>query len=110
MAAVVCLGSVATRTTAQDPIDPSKTAVLNEFQRREENLEKLSVEDQAKIRGAQQKALEKAEVKAAVEKRDQAIVDFRAELRKAMIEADPSVKPILDKIAQGADPGIAFGR
>src|SRR3982750_703515 len=90
--------------------DPDSTATINEFKRREENLGKLDVEDQIKIRGAQQKALEDPEVKAALEKRDKAITEFRAKLREKMIVADPSVKPILERIAQGADPGVALSQ
>ena len=106
-ATVLALGPFVPLANAEDP---DKTAVMNELERREQNLQKLSVEDQLKVRGAQQKALEDAEVKAALENRDKALADFRAKLRAAMIVADPSVKPILDKIAEGADPGVAFGR
>lgn len=89
--------------------DPDKTAVMSEFNRREENLGRLSIEDQLKVRAAQQKALEDAGVKAALENRDKALVEFRAKLRAAMVAADPSVKPILDRIAEGTDPGLNLG-
>ncbi len=107
LTAIVMLGQVAPFARAQDPED---TAVMTELRRRDENVGKLSVEEQLKVRAAQQKALEDAEVKSAMEKRDQAVVEFRGKLRAAMISADPSVKPILDKIAEGSDPGLAFGR
>ncbi|MDQ6764593.1 MAG: hypothetical protein M3Z22_00600, partial [Verrucomicrobiota bacterium] len=86
--------------------EPDKTAVMQEFARREENVEKLSIDDQLKIRAAQQKALETKEVKEALEKRDQAIVEFRAALRAAMVAADPAVGPILDRISAGGDPAV----
>lgn len=102
LAAVVSLGfsSIAPTTKAQDP---DQTDVMKELQRREDNAQRLPVEDQLKIRAAQQKALEDAGVKAAMAKRDQAIAEFRTSLRAAMIAADPSVKPILDKVAGGSD-------
>jgi hypothetical protein len=105
MATVVALGSL--RLVKAE--DPDKTAVLNEFARREENLGRLSIEDQLKVRAAQQKALEDAGVKAALENRDKALVEFRAKLRAAMIAADPNVKPILDRISEGTDPGLNLG-
>src|SRR3954464_11655941 len=90
--------------------EPDNTATVNEFKRREENLGRLDIEDQLKVRAAQQKALEDEGMKAALQKRDQAIIEFRAKLREKMIAADPSVKPILDRIAEGADPGFGLGR
>ena len=88
--------------------DPDTTDTINEFRRREENLGKLDIDDQLKVRAAQQKALEDEEVKAALAARDKAITDFRAKLREKMIAADPTVKPILDRIAAGADPGFGL--
>ncbi len=102
LSAIALLGFGSGALLAQTS-DPDQTDVTKEFQRREENAQRLSVEDQLKLRAAQQKAMENAEVKAALEKRDKAIVDFRASLRAAMIAADPSVKPILEKIAGHTD-------
>lgn len=107
VASVMALGQFLPLAQAEDP---DSTATINEFKRREENLGKLDVEDQLKVRAAQQKALEDDEVKAALAARDKAIVDFRAKLREKMIVADPSVKPILDRIASGADPGLALSQ
>ena len=106
IATVATLGPLQTFVQAEDP---NKTAVTNEFARREENLGRLSIEDQLKVRAAQQKALEEPAVKAALENRDKATIEFRAKLRAAMIAADPAVKPILEKIAQGTDPGLDLG-
>lgn len=66
---------------------------------RNERVSKLSTEDQLKFRAAQQKALEDPAVKAALEKRDKAVEEFRAAVRAAMIKADPTVQPILDRVA-----------
>jgi len=106
LAAIVALSPFMPLAKAQDP---DQTAVMNEFRRREENLGKLSIDEQLKVRAAQQKALEDAGVKAALENRDKALIEFRAKLRAAMVAADPAVKPLLEKIALGADPVIELG-
>jgi hypothetical protein len=76
-----------------------------EVREREERVNKLSIEEQLKLRAAQQKAAEDPAVKAALEKRNKAIEEFRAALRASMIKSDPSVQPILDKVAIGAKQG-----
>ena len=73
--------------------------VRRDLRERNERVSKLSTEDQLKLRGAEQKAAEDPAVKAALERRDAAIREFRATLRASMIKADPSVKPILEKVA-----------
>lgn len=73
--------------------------VSKELRDREARLNKLSVEDQLKIRAAQQKAAEDPDVKAALEKRNQVIREYRATVRAAMLKADPSLGPLLEKIA-----------
>ncbi|MGI9086731.1 MAG: hypothetical protein ACR2HH_03155 [Chthoniobacterales bacterium] len=103
----LALGPVTPLVRAEDP---DNTAVVNEFKRREENLGHLSIDEQLKIRAAQQKALEDAGVKEAMQKRDQAMVEFREKLRAAMIAADPAVKAILDRIAEGTRPGLQMGK
>ena len=107
LATVIALGPMLPQARAEDP---DQTAVTKEFERREENLGKLSIEDQLIVRAAQQKALEDPEVKAALVKRDQANVEFREKLRAAMIAADRKAQPILEKIAAGTDPGLSMGR
>ncbi len=106
IASAVTLGPLLSLVQAEEP---NQTATMNEFKRREENLGRLSIEDQLKVRAAQQKALEEPAVKAALENRDKAVIEFRAKLRAAMVAADPAVKPILEKIAQGTDPGLDLG-
>jgi hypothetical protein len=71
---------------------------------REARVNKLTTEEQLKLRAAELKAVEDPDVKAAIEKRDMAIDEFRATLRASMIKTDPSVKPILDKVAIGVSP------
>jgi membrane protein involved in colicin uptake len=76
-----------------------------EVREREERINKLSIEEQLRLRAAQQKAAEDPAVKAALEKRNKAIQEFRAALRASMIKADPTVEPILDKVAIPAKRG-----
>jgi hypothetical protein len=70
-----------------------------EVREREERVNKLSTEDQLKLRAAEQMAAEDPDVKAALEKRNKAIQEFRAVLRASMIKADPTLQPILEKVA-----------
>lgn len=72
---------------------------------REERVNKLSLEEQLKLRAAEQKAVQDPEVKAAFEKRNKAIEEFRAALRAGMIKADPTVAPILERVAIPAKTG-----
>lgn len=90
---IVKLGPVA---CAQE-LDGSE--VRRELREREERVNKLSVEDQLKLRAAQQKAAEDPEVKAALEKRNKVIEEYRATVRAAILKADPTVRSILEKVA-----------
>ncbi|MGZ5024227.1 MAG: hypothetical protein ACXWBS_05120 [Chthoniobacterales bacterium] len=73
--------------------------IAAELRDREARINKLSIEDQLKIRAAQQKAAQDPEVKAALEKRNQAIREYRAVVRASMIKADPSIAPLIEKVA-----------
>src|SRR4051812_7247063 len=70
-----------------------------EINARDARVAKLSLEEQLKLRAAQQKAAEDPIVKAAMEKRNQAVEEFRAAVRASMIKSDPTVEPILNKVA-----------
>jgi hypothetical protein len=72
-----------------------------EVRERDDRVNKLSIEEQLKLRAAERKAAEDPEVKAALEKRNQAIQEFRAAVRASMIKADPTIQAILDKVAIG---------
>ena len=74
-----------------------------EVRERDERVNKLSTEDQLKLRAAEQKATQDPEVKAALEKRNKAIQEFRAAVRASMIKSDPTVQPILEKVAIGVN-------
>ncbi|MDQ2919556.1 MAG: hypothetical protein M3R10_06730, partial [Verrucomicrobiota bacterium] len=58
----------------------------------------LSIDEQLKLRAAQQKAADDPAVKAALQKRNKAIDDFRTALHNAMLKADPTIGPIMSKV------------
>ena len=66
----------------------------------------LSEEDRAKLRAAHEKAMADPAVQAARDRLRQARREFREVMRPAMLKADPSIQPILDKLRaerQGRD-------
>ena len=91
MVAMVQLASVA---WAQDLDD----SLYKAQRQREQQVAKLSVEEQLKLRASEQAAAEDPTVKAALEKRNKAIQEYRAALRASMIKSDPTVASILDKV------------
>jgi len=58
----------------------------------------LSIDEQLKLRAAQQKAADDPAVKAALQKRNQAIQNFRTALHNAMLKVDPAIGPIMSKV------------
>lgn len=58
----------------------------------------LTEEERAKLRAAHQKAMEDPAVRAAQEKLKQARREFREVMRPALLKADPSIQPILEKL------------
>ncbi|HEY2800418.1 MAG TPA: hypothetical protein VGI85_07480 [Chthoniobacterales bacterium] len=70
-----------------------------EAREREERVNKLSIDEQLKLRAAQQKAANDPAVQDALKKRNDAINQFRATMQAAMLRADPSIAPILEKVA-----------
>ena len=91
------------------PVDDkviSGSDVQNQLVEREGKINKLSIEEQLKLRAAQVKAAEDPEVKEAAEKRNKAIQEFRLAFRNAMVKADPKIEEVLNKIAVGNNPGF----
>jgi hypothetical protein len=70
-----------------------------ETRERDERVNKLSTEEQLKLRAAEQQAAQDPAVKAALERRNTAIREFRTTLRASMLKADPSVQSILEKVS-----------
>ena len=88
---------------AQQPADKPYRPFQNERRARWANL---SEEERAKLRAAHEKAMADPAVQAARDRLRQARREFREVMRPAMLKADPSIQPILDKMRaerQGRD-------
>lgn len=93
---------------AQEPGSPRDLPALDgsdldrHLLERQEKINKLSPEERELLEEASRKAVAEPEVKAALSNRDRAIFEFREAVRKSMLEADPSLKPLLEKLSQTA--------
>ena len=63
-------------------------------------LKLMSADERAKFEAAKKEAMKDPDVKAANERRKQADAEYRRLLHNQLLKADPSLKPLLDKIAQ----------
>jgi hypothetical protein len=70
----------------------------------EGRLANLSPEERQKVEAAHQKAMQDPAVQAAHEKMRQARRDFEDSMHAAMLKADPSIQPILDKVPKREKP------
>src|SRR5438105_8406670 len=68
----------------------------NDFGRR--RFSRLSMEEQARFRSAHDMALRDPTVAATRQRYEQARNEYRNKLREALLKADPSVQPILEKV------------
>lgn len=75
------------------------TDLAREVRERDEKVNRLTIEEQLKFRAAQKQAAQDPDVKAAMEKRNKAVDEFRAAVRASMIKSDPTLEPILNKLA-----------
>jgi flagellum-specific peptidoglycan hydrolase FlgJ len=66
-----------------------------------QRMANLSPQDRQKLEAAHQKARQDPAVQAAHEKMKQAEKEFRDAMQAAMLKADPSIQPILDKLPAG---------
>jgi hypothetical protein len=99
--ALACFAQFAPNVSAQAPDRPNR-----QFQneRRARLLANLSEDERIRLRAAHQKAMMDPAVQAAREKLRQARREFREIMRPALLKADPSIQPILDKLrAERAD-------
>ena len=80
---------------AQSPAD--KPARQFQMERRA-RWASLNNEERSKLKAAHQKAMDDPAVRAARDKLKQARREFREVLRPAILKADPSVQPILEKM------------
>jgi hypothetical protein len=63
----------------------------------------LSADERAKMKAVRAKVMNDPSVKAAKQKLRQARNEFRDSMRAAMLKADPSIEPILQKLPKGGD-------
>jgi hypothetical protein len=93
IAAALVLAQLVPCAKAQDTGEkPGKHHKLWEW------LNQMSPDELAKFRAAKEQAMKDPAVRAANEKRKQADAEYRELLRTEMLKADPSLKPLLDKI------------
>ena len=71
----------------------------------QQRLANLSPEEREKLKAARQKAMQDPSVQAAHEKMRQARKEFITAMRGAMLKADPTIQPVLDKIPRGGRGG-----
>ena len=94
---LVCLSPLAPNIVAQPPDRPDKP--FRRFQNeRRARWANLTEDERARLRSAHEKAMQDPALQAAREKLRQARREFRELLRPALLKADPSLAPILDKI------------
>jgi len=68
----------------------------NDFRR--SRFARLSMQEQARLRSAHDMAMRDPALAATRQRYEQARKEFRDKLRDALLKADPSVQPILDKV------------
>jgi hypothetical protein len=66
----------------------------------EQRLANLSPEERQKLQAAREKAMQDPAVQAAHDKMRAAHKEFRDAMHAAMLKADPSIQPVLNKIPQ----------
>ena len=100
--ALVAGSQFASTTLAQPPGEKSPRQIKMEHRAK---WASLTDAERAKLRAAHQKAMSDPSVKAAHDKLRQARHEFREVMHPAMVKADPSVQPILDKLRGERLPG-----
>ena len=97
--ALVCVSQFAPTVSAQPPDRDRPDRPFRRFQDdRRARFANLTEEERARLRAAHEKAMQDPAVQAAREKLRQARREFREVLRPALLKADPSIQPILDKM------------
>ena len=99
LVSLICAAQLAPNVFAQSPPDrPDRPFRPFLSERRAARLANLNEDERARLRTAYQKALHDPAVQAAREKLKQARREFRETLRPALLKADPTVQPILEKL------------
>jgi Spy/CpxP family protein refolding chaperone len=95
--ALACVSQFTATLSAQPPDRPDKS--FRPFQNeRRARWANLTDDERGRLRAAHEKAMADPAVQAAREKLRQARREFREVLRPALLKADPSLQPILDKL------------
>lgn len=95
--ALACVSQFGPNLAAQPPDRPDKPFRHFQHERRA-RWANLTEEERARLRAAHHKAMEDPAVRAARDRLRQARREFREILRPALLRADPSLQPILDKL------------
>jgi Spy/CpxP family protein refolding chaperone len=99
VSALTCVSQFTPNLSAQSPPDrPERPFRQFLTERRAARLANLTEDERARLRAAHQKAMMDPAVQAAREKLRQARREFREIMRPALLKADPSIQPILDKL------------
>ena len=97
--ALACFSQFVPNATAQPPERDRADRPFRRFQDdRRARWANLNDDERARLRAAHEKAMQDPAVHAAREKLRQARREFREVLRPALLKADPSIQPILDKM------------
>lgn len=96
--ALACVAQLVPSASAQQPPDRPDRPFRQFQNERRARFANLTDDERAKLRAAHQKAMTDPAVQAAREKLRQARREFREVLRPALLKADPSIQPILDKL------------
>jgi Spy/CpxP family protein refolding chaperone len=95
--ALACASQFGPALTAQPPDRADRP--FRQFQNeRRARFANLTDDERTRLRNAHQKAMTDPAVQAARERLRQARREFRELLRPALLKADPSIQPILDKL------------
>jgi len=96
--ALMCVSQFAPNVFAQSPSDRPERPFRQFQNERRARFANLTEEERGRLRAAHQKAMQDPAVQAAREKLRQARREFREVMRPALLKADPSIQPILDKL------------
>jgi Dynein, heavy chain len=97
------LGPIASAQSPPATRDPSTLFgddLDQQLRQRQNQIDRLPVGEREQFQAAQKKALETSEVRAALKKREEAVRSYRETLRKSMLESDPAIAGILEKLRE----------
>jgi Spy/CpxP family protein refolding chaperone len=96
--AIACAAQFAPNLFAQSPPDRPERPFRQLQNERRARFQNLTEDERTRLRAAHEKAMQDPALQAARDKLRQARREFRELLRPALLKADPSIQPILDKL------------